>query len=167
MVADACQPPARGCAVLPPRELEVPRRHLQLPRLHLRQASLRTHCLRIQEHDHNVQFAFDYGGFAFAKETLNLIDNLERSKQILENDEKLKNTDALKKTLEHFDIIYKDMVSILSKNGITPLDSIGKKLDPNPTFKKNLFQIGPLEKRPGSESDFIRFKLNFSSFLSI
>ena len=75
--------------------------------------------------------AFNYGGFAFAKETLNLIDNLERSKQILESDEVLKNSESLKKTLEHFDIITKDMVSILSKNGITPLDSIGKKLDPN------------------------------------
>jgi molecular chaperone GrpE len=75
--------------------------------------------------------AFNYGGFAFAKETLNLIDNLERSKQILENDEALKDSEALKKTLEHFDIINKDMVSILSKNGITPIDSIGKKLDPN------------------------------------
>ena len=47
--------------------------------------------------------AYEYGGFAFAKEALNLIDNLDRSKQILENDEKLKNSDALKKTLEHFD----------------------------------------------------------------
>ena len=75
--------------------------------------------------------AFNYGGFAFAKETLNLIDNLERSKQILENDEALKDSEALRKTLEHFDIINKDMVSILSKNGITPIDSIGKKLDPN------------------------------------
>merc|ERR1712195_368564 len=65
--------------------------------------------------------AFSYGGFTFAKETLNLIDNLERSKQILENDGVLKNSEALKKTLEHFDIINKDMVSILSKNGITPL----------------------------------------------
>ena len=75
--------------------------------------------------------AFSYGGFAFAKETLNLIDNFERSKKILENDEILKDTEALKKTLEHFEIINKDMVSILSKNGITPIDSIGKKLDPN------------------------------------
>ena len=75
--------------------------------------------------------AFNYGGFAFAKETLNLIDNFERSKKILENDEILKDTEALKKTLEHFEIINKDMVSILSKNGITPIDSIGKKLDPN------------------------------------
>ena len=75
--------------------------------------------------------AFDYGGFAFAKEALNLIDNLTRSKLILESDEALKDTEALKKTLEHFNIISKDMVSILSKNGITPIDSIGKKLDPN------------------------------------
>ena len=45
--------------------------------------------------------AFEYGGFTFAKEALNLIDNLERSKQILENDESLKDSDALKKTLEH------------------------------------------------------------------
>ena len=91
--------------------------------------------------------AFSYGGFAFAKETLNLIDNLERSKQILESDEALKNSAALKKTLEHFDIINKDMVSILSKNGITPLDSIGKKLDPN--FHQAMMEIVDDQKEPG------------------
>jgi len=92
--------------------------------------------------------AFSYGGFTFAKETLNLIDNLERSKQILENDETLKNSKALKKTLEHFDIINKDMVSILSKNGITPLDSIGKKLDPN--FHQAMMEIDDDQKEPGT-----------------
>ena len=92
--------------------------------------------------------AFNYGGFAFAKETLNLIDNLERSKQILENDDILKNSEALKKTLEHFDIIYKDMVSILSKNGITPLESIGKKLDPN--FHQAMIEIEDEQKEPGT-----------------
>ena len=92
--------------------------------------------------------AFNYGGFAFAKETLNLIDNLERSKQILESDEVLKNSDALKKTLEHFDIINKDMVSILYKNGITPLDSIGKKLDPN--FHQAMMEIDDDQKEPGT-----------------
>ena len=75
--------------------------------------------------------AFEYGGFAFAKEALSLIDNLERSKNILENDEKLKETEALKKTLEHFDIIYKDLISIFSKNNIKQIDSLNKKLDPN------------------------------------
>ena len=92
--------------------------------------------------------AFNYGGFAFAKETLNLIDNLERSKQILESDEALKNSEALKKTLEHFDIINKDMVSILSKNGITPLDSIGKKFDPN--FHQTMMEIDDDQKEPGT-----------------
>ncbi len=92
--------------------------------------------------------AFNYGGFALAKETLNLIDNLERSKQILESDEALKNSEALKKTLEHFDIINKDMVSILSKNGITPLDSIGKKLDPN--FHQAMMEIDDDQKEPGT-----------------
>jgi molecular chaperone GrpE len=92
--------------------------------------------------------AFDYGNFAFAKEALNLIDNLERSKQILANDEALKNTDALKKTLEHFDIINKDMISIFSKNGITPLDSIGKKLDPN--LHQAMMEIEDDQKEPGT-----------------
>jgi len=92
--------------------------------------------------------AFNYGGFTFAKETLNLIDNLERSKQILESDEALKNSEALKKTLEHFNIINKDMVSILSKNGITPLDSIGKKLDPN--FHQAMMEIDDDQKEPGT-----------------
>jgi len=92
--------------------------------------------------------AFSYGGFAFAKETLNLIDNLERSKQILENDEALKDSEALKKTLEHFDIINKDMVSILSKNGITQIDSIGKKLDPN--LHQAMMEIDDDQKEPGT-----------------
>ena len=92
--------------------------------------------------------AFSYGGFAFAKETLNLIDNLERSKQILENDDELKNTEALKKMLEHFNIINKDMVSILSKNGITPIDSIGKKLDPN--LHQAMMEIEDDQKEPGT-----------------
>ncbi|MDC0653780.1 nucleotide exchange factor GrpE [Candidatus Pelagibacter sp.] len=92
--------------------------------------------------------AFNYGGFAFAKETLNLIDNLERSKQILESDEVLKNSDVLKKALEHFDIINKDMISILSKNGITPFDSIGKKLDPN--FHQAMMEIDDDQKEPGT-----------------
>ena len=92
--------------------------------------------------------AFSYGGFSFAKETLNLIDNLERSKQILKNDEALKNSEALKKTLEHFDIINKDMVSILSKNGITAIDSIGKKLDPN--LHQAMIEIYDDQKEPGT-----------------
>ena len=92
--------------------------------------------------------AYEYGGFAFAKETLNLIDNLDRSKQILENDEKLKNSDALKKTLEHFDIIYKDLISVFSKNDIKPIDSLNKKLNPN--FHQAMMEIDDDQKEPGT-----------------
>jgi molecular chaperone GrpE len=92
--------------------------------------------------------AFDYGGFSFAKEALNIIDNLERSKQILKNDEALKDTEALKKTLEHFDIINKDMISIFAKNNIQPIDSVGKKLDPN--LHQAMMEIEDDQKEPGT-----------------
>ena len=75
--------------------------------------------------------AFEYGGFSFAKETLNLIDNLERSKTTIEKDESIQNSEAIKKIINHLDIIYKDMMSIFKKNEINPIESIGKKLDPN------------------------------------
>ena len=92
--------------------------------------------------------AFEYGGFSFAKEALNLIDNLERSKSILENDEKLKGSDALKKTLEHFDIIYKDLISIFKKNDIKQIESLNKKLDPN--FHQAMMEIEDDTKEPGT-----------------
>jgi molecular chaperone GrpE len=92
--------------------------------------------------------AFDYGGFAFAKEALNLIDNLERSKQVLQNDENLKGSDALKKMLEHFEIIYKDLLSVFSKNNIEPIESLNKKLDPN--FHQAMMEIEDDQKEPGT-----------------
>ena len=92
--------------------------------------------------------AFEYGGFSFAREALNLIDNLERSKQTLQNDESLKNSEALKKMLEHFDIINKDLLSIFSKNNIRPIDSLNKKLDPN--FHQAMMEIENDQKEPGT-----------------
>jgi len=92
--------------------------------------------------------AFDYGGFTFAKEALNLIDNLERSKLILESDEALKETEALKKTLEHLEIINKDLISIFTKNNIRPIDCLNKKLDPN--LHQAMMEIEDDEKEPGT-----------------
>ena len=92
--------------------------------------------------------AFDYGGFSFAKESLNLIDNLDRSKISLENDEKLKDTEALKKIVEHLDIIHKDMLTILKKNNIEPIKSINKKLDPN--LHQAMMEVEDDEKEPGT-----------------
>ena len=92
--------------------------------------------------------AYEYGGFAFAREALSLIDNLERSKQILQNDESLKNSDALKKTLDHLEVIDKDLISIFSKNNIKPIESLGKKLDPN--FHQAMMEIDDDNKEPGT-----------------
>ena len=92
--------------------------------------------------------AFEYGGYSFAKEALNLIDNLDRSKHVLENDDKLKGTEALKKTLEHLDIIKKDLISIFEKNNIKPIDSLNKKLDPN--FHQAMIEIEDDTKEPGT-----------------
>ena len=92
--------------------------------------------------------AFEYGGFAFAREALNLLDNLERSKLSLENDEVLKNTDALKKVSEHLEIINKDMLSILKKNNIEPIKSINEKLDPN--LHQAMMEIEDESKEPGT-----------------
>ncbi|MDC3023118.1 nucleotide exchange factor GrpE [Candidatus Pelagibacter sp.] len=92
--------------------------------------------------------AFEYGGFVFAKEALNLIDNLERSKQILINDEAIKNSEALKKTLEHLDIINKDLISIFAKNNIKPIECLNKKLDPN--FHQAMMEIEDNEKEAGT-----------------
>ncbi len=92
--------------------------------------------------------AFEYGGFTFAKEALNLIDNLERSKQILKNDNSLKDSESLKKTLEHFEIINKDLISIFLKNNIKPIECLNKKLDPN--FHQAMMEIDDNQKEPGT-----------------
>ena len=92
--------------------------------------------------------AFEYGGYSFAKEALNLIDNLDRSKHVLESDDKLKETEALKKTLEHLDIIKKDLISIFEKNNIKPIDCLNKKLDPN--FHQAMMEIEDDTKEPGT-----------------
>ena len=92
--------------------------------------------------------AFDYGGFSFAKEALSLIDNLERSKEILKKDEALKDSDALDKTLQHLDVIEKDLISIFLKNDIKPIECLNKRLDPN--YHQAMIEIANDSKEPGT-----------------
>ena len=92
--------------------------------------------------------AFDYGGFSFAREALNLIDNLERSKQILQSDDTLKDSEALKKMLEHLKIINEDLLSIFAKNNIKPIECLNKKLDPN--LHQAMMEIEDDSKEPGT-----------------
>ena len=92
--------------------------------------------------------AFEYGGFSFARESLNLIDNFDRAKQSLENDEKIKGSDVLKKTLEHLDIVKKDLISIFKKNNIEEIVAVNKKLDPN--LHQAMMEIEDNNKDPGT-----------------
>ena len=92
--------------------------------------------------------AFEYGGYSFAKEALSLIDNLDRSKHVLENDEKLKETEALKKIIDHLDIIKKDLLTVFEKNNIKPIDSLNKRLDPN--LHQAMMEIEDDTKEPGT-----------------
>ena len=92
--------------------------------------------------------AFEYGGFSFARESLSLIDNFDRAKQSLENDEKIKSSDALKKTLEHLDIVKKDLISIFKKNNIEGIVAVNKKLDPN--LHQAMMEVEDKNKEPGT-----------------
>ena len=100
-----------------------------------------------RRYDKEKDEAFEYGGFSFAKEALNLLDNLERSKESLNNDEAIKDQDILKKVISHLDIIYKDMLSIFKKNNIEPIKSIDQKLDPN--LHQAMMEIEDNSKEPG------------------
>ena len=100
-----------------------------------------------RRYDKEKDEAFEYGGFSFAKEALNLLDNLERSKESLNNDETIKDKDVLKKVISHLDIIYKDMLSIFKKNNIEPIKSIDQKLDPN--LHQAMMEIEDDSKEPG------------------
>ena len=100
-----------------------------------------------RRYDKEKDEAFEYGGFSFAKEALNLLDNLERAKESLNNDETIKDQDILKKVISHLDIIYKDMLSIFKKNNIEPIKSIDQKLDPN--LHQAMMEIEDNSKEPG------------------
>ena len=85
------------------------------------------------------QEAFEFGGFNFAKESLAILDNLDRAVTSFKNDEKLKNNKDLDRIIDGIEVVKKDLVSIFKKNGIEPIDSINKKFDPN--FHQAMFEV--------------------------
>ena len=78
-----------------------------------------------------IKDAFEFGSFNFAKESLSILDNLQRAKDAIKNDAALKDNKDLDKFLENIDIIEKDLVSIFEKNNIKRIEAKGKKFDPN------------------------------------
>ncbi len=93
------------------------------------------------------QDAFEFGGFNFAKESLALLDNIDRAIMSFKNDDKLKNNKDLDKIIDGIEIVKKDLISIFKKNGIESIDSINKKFDPN--FHQAMFEIEDNTKETG------------------
>ena len=94
-----------------------------------------------------IKDAFEFGSFNFARESLAILDNLQRAKNAIKNDNILKANKDLDKFIENINIIEKDLVSIFEKNNIKPIDSLNKKLDPN--FHQAMMEIEDENKEPG------------------
>ena len=95
-----------------------------------------------------IKDAFEFGSFNFAKESLAILDNLQRAKEAIKNDEKLKNNKDLDKFLENLNIIEKDLISIFEKNRIRKIEVNEKKFDPN--FHQAMSEIEDDKKDPGT-----------------
>ena len=91
--------------------------------------------------------AFEFGGFAFAKESLALVDNLERAKTSFSNNKKLKENDNFPKILETFEILEKDLITIFKRNNVEQIVCLNKKFDPN--FHQAMLEIDDTSKEPG------------------
>ena len=92
--------------------------------------------------------AFEFGGFNFAKESLSLIDNIDRAIESFKNDEKIKKGNDLNRIIDGIEIVKKDLVSIFKKNGIDSINCINEKFDPN--FHQAMLEIENSNKEPGT-----------------
>ena len=94
------------------------------------------------------QEAFEFGGFNFARESLPLLDNIDRATASFKNDENLKNNKDLDKIIEGIEVVKKDLISIFKKNGIELIECMNKKFDPN--FHQAMLEVENNAKEPGT-----------------
>tara|TARA_B110000438_G_scaffold268165_1_gene283522 strand:+ start:3032 stop:3610 length:579 start_codon:yes stop_codon:yes gene_type:complete len=94
-----------------------------------------------------IEEAFEFGGFNFAKESLALLDNIDRAISSFKNDEKLKNNNDLNKIIEGIEIVKKDLASNFKKNGIDEIECMNKKFDPN--YHQAMLELDSSDKEPG------------------
>ena len=95
-----------------------------------------------------IKDAFDFGGFNFAKETLSLLDNLQRAKISMKNDETMQKSKEFSKFLDNIEILEKDLISIFERNNIKKINCIKKKFDPN--FHQAMMEIEDDNAEPGT-----------------
>ena len=95
-----------------------------------------------------VKEAFDFGGFNFAREMITLLDNLQRAKKSINDDEVLKKSKEFSKFFKNIEIIEKELIKIFEKNKITKIDCINRKFDPN--FHQAMMEIDDEKVEPGT-----------------
>ena len=100
---------------------------------------------RFEKENHE---AFEFGGFNFAKESLSLLDNIDRAIISFKNDENLRNNKNLNKIIDSIEIVKQDLISIFKKNGITPIECMNKKFDPN--FHQAMLELEDNTKDTGT-----------------
>ena len=98
--------------------------------------------------DKERQEAFEFGGFNFARESLSLLDNIDRAINSFKNEYTLKNNKDLDKIIEGIEIVKKDLVSIFKKNNIEAIECLNKKFDPN--FHQAMLEVENNAKEPGT-----------------
>ena len=94
------------------------------------------------------QEAFDFGGFNFARESLSLLDNIDRAITSFKNDNNLKNNKDLDKIIDGIEIVKRDLISIFKKNDINEIECINKKFDPN--FHQAMLEVEDNTRNPGT-----------------
>ena len=95
-----------------------------------------------------IKDAFEFGSYNFAKESLSSLDNLQRAKEAIRNDEKLKNNKDLDRFIENITIVEKDLISIFEKNNIKKIQVLKKKFDPN--FHQAMSEVENNDEEPGT-----------------
>ena len=94
------------------------------------------------------QEAFEFGGFNFAGESLSILDNIDRAIASFKNDESLKDNKDLNKIIDSIELVKNDLIAIFKKNGITAIECIDKKFDPN--FHQAMLEVENSSKEPGT-----------------
>ena len=95
-----------------------------------------------------IKDAFEFGSYNFAKESLAILDNLQRAKEAIKNDEKLKVNKDLERFIDNINIIEKDLISIFERNNIKKIESQNKKFDPN--FHQAMSEVEDDKVDPGT-----------------
>ena len=95
-----------------------------------------------------IKDAFEFGSFNFAKESLSILDNLQRAKLAIKNDEKLKENKDLDKFIENITIIEKDLINIFEKNRIKKIKTKNQIFNPN--FHQAMSEIEDDKMETGS-----------------